>query len=48
MTDAATALEAQSHQKQQALVIRDVYKSFGGIHAVNGATFSVATARSPP
>ncbi len=41
MTDAAGALEAQSHQKQQALVIRDVYKSFGGIHAVNGATFSV-------
>ena len=22
-------------------MIRDVYKSFGGIHAVNGATFSV-------
>jgi branched-chain amino acid transport system ATP-binding protein len=41
VTDAAGALEAQSHQKQQALVIRDVYKSFGGIHAVNGATFSV-------
>ena len=41
MTDAAGALEAHSHQKQQALVIRDVYKSFGGIHAVNGATFSV-------
>ena len=40
-TDAAAALESQSHRKQQALIVRDVYKHFGGIHAVNGATFSV-------
>jgi neutral amino acid transport system ATP-binding protein len=40
-TDAATALESHSHQKQQALVVRNVYKHFGGIQAVNGASFSV-------
>ena len=38
MSEAATATAAPA---RSVLEIRDVYKSFGGIHAVNGATFNV-------